>query len=472
MSFFLTNYIGIETSGYQPNIDNCTFLGGENSFSLTSAYGISLEYLIGNMHTSRIGDINGCSFYNMSVGILCRESSSRICTSNFEANEQGIGNVSSSFMNLGSNARNYFDSNFASIALTSNGDDIQLRWGHNQFYNGPGGYDFGYYTQRQNSEEPSGIYTFINADGNYWGDNEINTHTTSGNHPVIANYMDTAPLNYVLPAYYPDRYDNAGVLEDSCSYENASYAFRDILSDRLDEEYSQWGSCVDRSFKNAVWGEMDLYDLISYYDAQITQTPDSLSDLKLLVRDYQAKTFIELEDYQSAADLIELVLEDPESEVDSLNAVLDLEICYLLASLGQSKKPVTTNFAQYRYPDHKTYKVNHRAHMQQLMALLNKNVEEVPIPQAVTLRQNYPNPFNPNTTIEFSLPKQQKVKLTIYNIRGQVVKTLANGVCEKGIHKVLWEGKNSFGKPVATGVYFYRLEAGGKCFTHKMLMLK
>jgi len=86
---------------------------------------------------------------------------------------------------------------------------------------------------------------------------------------------------------------------------------------------------------------------------------------------------------------------------------------------------------------------------------------------------NYPNPFNPRTTISFSIPQDSEVNLSIYNITGQKVKTLADDEYEKGFHKLIWDGKNSFGKEVSSGVYMYKLKVDGKTkAVKKCLMLK
>jgi hypothetical protein len=82
-------------------------------------------------------------------------------------------------------------------------------------------------------------------------------------------------------------------------------------------------------------------------------------------------------------------------------------------------------------------------------------------PESFALFQNYPNPFNPVTTIRYSLPVPSKITLTIFNILGQKVKTLVDEVVEAGEHRVRWDGTNSSGNTVATGVYFYRIEAKG-----------
>jgi hypothetical protein len=83
--------------------------------------------------------------------------------------------------------------------------------------------------------------------------------------------------------------------------------------------------------------------------------------------------------------------------------------------------------------------------------------------EAVTnyeLAQNYPNPFNPSTKISFALPEAAEVSLKIYDITGQLVQTLVDGVVEAGRHQVVWDGTNQHGALVASGVYFYQLQAG------------
>ena len=88
------------------------------------------------------------------------------------------------------------------------------------------------------------------------------------------------------------------------------------------------------------------------------------------------------------------------------------------------------------------------------------------------LHGNYPNPFNPTTTISFSLPDEQEIELSIYNIKGQKVKQLINGQLTAGNHTMIWDGKDTNGKSVGTGIYFYKLKTGKKEISRKMLLLK
>ncbi len=94
------------------------------------------------------------------------------------------------------------------------------------------------------------------------------------------------------------------------------------------------------------------------------------------------------------------------------------------------------------------------------------------IPEQFELGQNYPNPFNPTTTISFGLPSTDDVSLRIYNIRGQLVRELVNGVLDAGYHEVTWDGQDQHGGKVASGIYFYRLESGDYSQSRKMIMLK
>jgi hypothetical protein len=81
------------------------------------------------------------------------------------------------------------------------------------------------------------------------------------------------------------------------------------------------------------------------------------------------------------------------------------------------------------------------------------------IPVAFNLKQNYPNPFNPSTTIEYSIPKASNVKITIYNILGDVVSVISNSFREAGTYRTNWNATDGNGNKVSSGVYFYELKA-------------
>ncbi|GAB4184150.1 MAG: hypothetical protein Kow00108_21700 [Calditrichia bacterium] len=92
--------------------------------------------------------------------------------------------------------------------------------------------------------------------------------------------------------------------------------------------------------------------------------------------------------------------------------------------------------------------------------------------QHFELQGNYPNPFNPTTEISFLLPEQQKVKVEIYNLAGQLVKTLFDGQLSAGPQKLVWDATNELGQTVSSGVYMYRIQAGNIVETRKMMFVK
>lgn len=88
------------------------------------------------------------------------------------------------------------------------------------------------------------------------------------------------------------------------------------------------------------------------------------------------------------------------------------------------------------------------------------------------LERNFPNPFNPETVLKFNLPEASRVSLNVYNILGQVVRTLVDEELPAGAHSVVWDGKNGQGSDVASGVYFYRIKAGDFESTMRMTLLR
>ena len=92
------------------------------------------------------------------------------------------------------------------------------------------------------------------------------------------------------------------------------------------------------------------------------------------------------------------------------------------------------------------------------------------IPVEFALSQNFPNPFNPSTVITYSIPHEEYVVLSVYNLLGQKVRTLVSEVKKAGFHKITFNADN--GGQFTSGVYFYTLEGGGKKITKKMLLIK
>lgn len=93
-------------------------------------------------------------------------------------------------------------------------------------------------------------------------------------------------------------------------------------------------------------------------------------------------------------------------------------------------------------------------------------------PEDYGLDQNMPNPFNPATTINYQIPDAGQVKLIIYNLLGQEVRTLVDMNMEAGFHNMVWDGADDFGRQVASGVYIYRMTSNDFSSTRRMMLLK
>ena len=94
------------------------------------------------------------------------------------------------------------------------------------------------------------------------------------------------------------------------------------------------------------------------------------------------------------------------------------------------------------------------------------------IPESFTLYQNYPNPFNPSTTIKYNLNDNSYVNVAIYNVVGELVKTLFNGLQNKGKNILIWNAKNNENESVAGGLYIYSVKTENNIYSKKMMLLK
>jgi len=93
-------------------------------------------------------------------------------------------------------------------------------------------------------------------------------------------------------------------------------------------------------------------------------------------------------------------------------------------------------------------------------------------PISYLLYQNYPNPFNPITTLHYNIPEDEFVNITIYDLKGSIVKTLINKAQPAGYKSVRWNATNNINEPVSAGLYVYVIQAGVFKQTKKMILLK
>jgi hypothetical protein len=140
--------------------------------------------------------------------------------------------------------------------------------------------------------------------------------------------------------------------------------------------------------------------------------------------------------------------------------------------LGAGQQVIFLDFPLYFIQEAQATQLLHQALSDLGMSPSSVEEEEEGVISSFRLGHNFPNPFNAETIIEYSLPRAGSVRLTVYNILGQAVKVLVDETQTAGDKKVIWDGKNQRGQDVASGVYFYRMEAGEFAKTDKMLLLK
>ncbi|MCU7492040.1 MAG: T9SS type A sorting domain-containing protein [Ignavibacteria bacterium] len=99
-------------------------------------------------------------------------------------------------------------------------------------------------------------------------------------------------------------------------------------------------------------------------------------------------------------------------------------------------------------------------------------LKDIEVPKVFELHQNFPNPFNPSTRISYDIPKEGRVVLKIYSMDGREVATIVDEYEQAGRKTAIWNGRDSRGSQVSSGMYFYKLQSGGEIKTRKMMLLK
>ncbi len=147
------------------------------------------------------------------------------------------------------------------------------------------------------------------------------------------------------------------------------------------------------------------------------------------------------------------------------------EISFVLHNDSKSAPKEVKIYSLYNSNEKKF--VNQSLDMNDHQRYYTVKLNDIPeVQYETTLQGNYPNPFNPSTTIRFSLKNDSKVELSVYNVKGQKVRSLTQSMLEKGNHNIVWNGKDQNGQSCSSGVYFYKLKIDNKVLTRKMLMVK
>jgi len=172
----------------------------------------------------------------------------------------------------------------------------------------------------------------------------------------------------------------------------------------------------------------------------------------------------------------ELISMRPNADLD-VSAAGKARVAELIFRMDTGYKPHITTFTTI-YPDHRLTFLYNEVDVHGLTVKeyeprfeVDVNLKETVLPREFSLSENYPNPFNPSTSFDLSLPVASEYAIHIYNVTGQQVRTY-RGRLEAGVHRITWDGRNGQGTAVASGAYFYRVEAGSFTDTRRMMLLK
>ncbi|MCK4653136.1 MAG: T9SS type A sorting domain-containing protein [Candidatus Cloacimonetes bacterium] len=470
---FLDNDCGINQNTVKTKINNCRF--DDNHIGIdyeNSQQGLQLSTGVYKSHFGYDVEIND-------TDIRCSDTSPEVENCIFKS-VIGILSVNNSNVNASYDANNVFQTTFTHLMFypdsLSFSSGILLHRGHNDFYEDS--YDFVFYTNYNGSE------ITIDADGNWWEDFEVDSLSFAGSIPptIIAESMDPEP-NVPFFISPENRFESASQEESQGNDETALASFKEILNDKLESEKQYWGICIDKVYNLSMILEEDINALLNYYEVLYQSTPEYLTEeertsLQFILKNYQKKCHIEMNEYQEAADIVVERINNPISTLDSLFAVMQLETIYMLSYMDSTGRGsfVVTSYDKLAPKTLKEHNQKHKDHWNEIYILLgvgSGDELEQNLPSVPVLSGNYPNPFNPETKIVFSIPEDSKVNLSIYNIRGQKVRTLVKTKLEKGFHEIIWNSKDNNRKSVATGVYFYKFDVNGKTKgVKKMLLLK
>ena len=195
-------------------------------------------------------------------------------------------------------------------------------------------------------------------------------------------------------------------------------------------------------------------------------THENLQDIALSTR---AQTMMFSRNYYDSIDLYDIVIRNTVSFVEKLVSELNQAYCFWrLIESGATDLPTHIRWQPTTFDEY----LDILNLVIQLISEGGFEIEESKPESVEFAMDNHPNPFNPETNINFTIGSDVNVKLNIYNIRGQLVKTLVNENFKAGNHSILWNGTDFNNNQVSSGIYFYRLEAGSNSVTQKMLLMK
>ncbi len=435
---FIDNYFGINVYNSPATIVNSTITG--NGIGLNMNYACTEESVIENC------DINN----NDGNGLRFRDRDIRFLQNNVQNNlYHGIVAYSG-----------------GAFALFEDNDVSNNGWSEY------GGYEESYTWANNNNTIADAGYVH-NVDkyilklfgGWVQGDDQVDVSGNDIYHGDIERFFPTIDAFYFGGIVSDEKmmFDSASEDMNAGDYATARSTFEQLIIDY--PESVEAAASLQKIYFIENYTNQNYDALLLYIESIPAEEGSTMHRVK---RDLITKTYMQKEEYDTAINLLETVIADPADEIELIDALTDEAYCYVKLVVEGSRA----------LPEICTFKPQNFNEFQQIVSELENRlyetedpIEEDIIPVNVTL-SNYPNPFNPTTTISFSLPEDGNVELSIYNVKGQKVKTLTNEFLVKGLHSIEWNGKDNNNKSVSSGIYFYKISAGKSTSMKKMLLLK
>jgi subtilisin family serine protease/tetratricopeptide (TPR) repeat protein len=344
------------------------------------------------------------------------------------------------------------------------GEDVDGKRGHNDIYDDTG---YAIYTDR-----------FIQAEKNYWGSTDSLTIRSymfpadSVDFSPCDNNSNTKPVLVADSDPVLEQLHTGIEAEELGDYRTAIGAYQSVLQDPQHRWTREALSGLHRSYFAL---REDLEEFRGVMKQVAGQTRDA--GIKAKAEELARKAFVLEGDYDQALGEYQAVVEA--GGEDALAAMVHLGEIFLyhLKDVSRAKGILTEVITQA--PERpEAFAARMALDDAEAMPDLKPGAsqprlaEEGAQPEVVVLAPNYPNPFNPQTTLSFALSEAMWVRLVVYNLLGQNVRVLVDGIQQAGTHTVLWDGRDAHGLAVGSGLYFARMAAEGTVHTQKLLLVR
>jgi tetratricopeptide (TPR) repeat protein len=505
-----------------PNM-NLTFSSGKNLIvnGILNAVGNSTNGITFNrsgssgtwggiqFNSGSTGSLDYCTITNASTGIYCYNSSPSIRHSTLDYNGTGLSlNYYSSPVLVGNNLRY----NSINGIRCQNNSSPSLRdggySGSNVIRNNVTGIYASYssnpnlagYMLTGNSifdnttyEVQAVYYCTINADKVFWGNNAtIFTYSSSvaNTNPLPYNPNPNRsiiekgePVNFIASSetisydIEEDDLSQALEMQKEKRFDEAISLFLKIFMKNKEELVGKYAlTKIEECFTQS-----GRKDYLQFSEKEIKPNITVGTETYVIALELEAHQMVNAEEYTGAINNLNSILTKYNLNEDiEKNTLFTLGSIYTLFTENKRDADNYFNTLKTKYPeDDLTSQIEIIKGMGESYAgnkkimLLNPGIksESVNNNEEISI-SNYPNPFNPTTIIEYNLPIESNVKLEVYNSLGQLVNVLVDGNQSAGRQRVTWNGKDSFGNSVSSGIYFYRIKTNSLSQIRKMILLK